>query len=117
MRAYRIVPTEPGRATPHMPAPSYTPGTRRRHERSRTEMTMPDLRDRHDLVLSTRSPSAVEQYVHAMDRQLSLNAGGVEGMTAALEADPAFALGQAGLAFAQWYRQDVPAAKVSVQKA
>jgi hypothetical protein len=78
---------------------------------------MPDLRDRHNLVLSTRSPSAVEQYIQALDLQLSLNAGGVDGLTKAVETDPDFAVGQAGLAFAQWYRQDVPAAKVTVQQA
>ena len=68
---------------------------------------MPDLCDRHGLALSTRSPRAVEQYVQGLDQQLSLNAGGVEGLTAAVEADPEFALGYAGLAFAQWYRQDI----------
>src|SRR6266566_4442079 len=78
---------------------------------------MPDLCDRHGLALSTHSPAAVEHYIQGLDQQLSLNAGGVEGLTAAVEADPELALGYAGLAFAQWYRQDVPAAKASAAKA
>ena len=78
---------------------------------------MPDLADRYGLALSTRSPAAVERYVQGLDLQLSLNAGGVEGLTAAVEADPAFALGHAALAFAQWYRSDIPAAKASLQQA
>ncbi len=78
---------------------------------------MPSLTDRHGLALTTRSPAAAEGYANALDRQLSLDAGGVEGFTAAVEADPGFALGYAALAFAQWYRGDVPAAKQSVQQA
>jgi tetratricopeptide (TPR) repeat protein len=78
---------------------------------------MPDLCDRHGLALSTRSPSAAEQYIQGLDQQLSLNAGGVEGLSAAVEADPEFALGYAGLAFAQWYRQDIPGAKASAKQA
>ena len=78
---------------------------------------MPDLADRHGLALSTRSPIAVERYVQGLDLQLSLNAGGVEGLASAVEADPDFALGHAGLAFAHWYRSDVPTATVSLQQA
>ena len=78
---------------------------------------MPDLRDRQGYALSARSPIAAERYVEGLDRQLSLNAGGVEGLSAAVQADPGFALGYAGLAFALWYRQDVPAAKVSLDRA
>jgi tetratricopeptide (TPR) repeat protein len=78
---------------------------------------MPDLTDRHGLALTTRSPIAVERYVQGMDRQLSLNAGGVEGLASAVDADPAFALGHAGLAFAQWYRSDIPSARASLQRA
>ena len=78
---------------------------------------MPDLRDRHGLALTTRSASAAERYIDGLDQQLSLNAGGVEGLTAAVQADPEFAVGHAGLAFAQWYRQDVPAAKANADRA
>jgi tetratricopeptide (TPR) repeat protein len=80
-------------------------------------MDMPDLRDRHGLTLTTRSTSAVEHYIGGLDQQLSLNAGGVEGLTAAVQADPEFALGHADLAFAQWYRQDIPSAKATVDAA
>jgi tetratricopeptide (TPR) repeat protein len=78
---------------------------------------MPTLTDRHGLALSTRSPVAVERYVQGLDLQLSLNAGGVEGLASAVAADPAFALGHAALAFSQWYRSDIPAAQASVQQA
>lgn len=78
---------------------------------------MPDLADRHGLALSTRSPIAAERYDRGLDLQLSLNAGGVEGLASAVEADPEFALGHAGLAFAHWYRSDMPAAKASLQQA
>jgi tetratricopeptide (TPR) repeat protein len=78
---------------------------------------MPDLADRHGLALSTRSPIAVERYARGLDLQLSLNAGGVEGLASAVEADPEFALGHAGLAFAHWYRSDIPAAKASLMQA
>lgn len=78
---------------------------------------MPTLADRHGLALSTRSPVAVERYDQGLDLQLSLNAGGVEGLTSAVEADPEFALGHAGLAFAHWYRSDIPAAKASLRQA
>ncbi|MGE3271406.1 MAG: hypothetical protein AB7P40_21840, partial [Chloroflexota bacterium] len=75
------------------------------------------LTDRHSLPISTRSTRAADLYVDGLDRQLSLNAGGVEALTAAIEADPDFAMGYAALAFAQWYRGDVPASKVSLKKA
>jgi tetratricopeptide (TPR) repeat protein len=78
---------------------------------------MPGLCDRHGLALSTHLPHAVEQYIMGLDQHLSLNAGGVEGLAAATEADPEFALGYAGLACAQWYRQDVSAAKASAGQA
>jgi len=78
---------------------------------------MPDLEDRYGFALSTRSPIAVERYVQGLDLQLSLNAGGVEGLGSSVEADPQFALGYAALAFAHWYRSDVPAAKASLQQA
>jgi tetratricopeptide (TPR) repeat protein len=78
---------------------------------------MPDLADRHGHALSTRSPLAVERYDRGLDLQLSLNAGGVEGLASAVEADPTFALGYAALAFAHWYRSDIPAAKASLQQA
>jgi tetratricopeptide (TPR) repeat protein len=78
---------------------------------------MADLADRHGHALSTRSPIAVERYDRGLDLQLSLNAGGVEGLASSVEADPAFALGHAALAFAQWYRSDIPAAKASLQQA
>jgi tetratricopeptide (TPR) repeat protein len=80
-------------------------------------MSMSDLADRHGLALSTRSPIAVERYVNGLDLQLSLNAGGVEGLASAVAADPDFALGHAGLAFAHWYRSDIPAAKASLAQA
>jgi tetratricopeptide (TPR) repeat protein len=78
---------------------------------------MPTLHDRHGLPISTSSARAAEQYVLGLDRQLSLNAGSVEALTAAVEADPSFALGCAALAFARWYRSDIPASKISMAQA
>jgi hypothetical protein len=78
---------------------------------------MTDLTDRHGLALSTRSPIAIERYVQGLDLQLSLNAGGVEALASAVEADPAFALGHVALAFARWYRSDIPAARGSLEQA
>lgn len=78
---------------------------------------MPSLTDRHGLALSTRSPVAVERYDQGLDLQLSLNAGAVEALTSAVQADPEFALGHAALAFAHWYRYNLPAAQASAQNA
>ncbi|MFN8636979.1 MAG: hypothetical protein U0893_24290 [Chloroflexota bacterium] len=78
---------------------------------------MPDLTDRHGYRLSTRVPDAAEAYVTGLDLQLSLNAGGVEGLVAAVQTDPEFAAGYAALAFAQWYRSDVAAGRASLQEA
>jgi tetratricopeptide (TPR) repeat protein len=78
---------------------------------------MPDLTDRHGLALSTRSAEAVEQYDRGLDLQLSLNAGGVAGLAAAVAADPDFALGHAALAFAHWYGADLPSAQASLKAA
>src|SRR5262245_23837619 len=80
-------------------------------------MSMPGLTDRHGLALSTRSSSAVEHLDRGLDLQLSLNAGGVEGLTKAVEADPEFAVGHAALAFAHWYRANLPAAQASLKQA
>jgi tetratricopeptide (TPR) repeat protein len=81
------------------------------------EARMPALHDRHGLALTTHTPSAADHYIQGLDLQLSLNAGGVEALTAATEADPEFAVAHAALAFAQWYRMDVPAAKISMEQA
>ena len=78
---------------------------------------MPDLTDRHGLALSTRAADAVQQYDRGLDLQLSLNAGGVEGLAAAVAADPDFALGHAALAFAHWYRADLPNATARLKAA
>src|SRR5262249_49758820 len=78
---------------------------------------MPQLTDRHGLALSSRSTAAGEQYDRGLDTQLSLNAGGVEGLTAAVSADPEFALGHAALAFAHWYRAQLPEAQASLETA
>ena len=75
------------------------------------------LRDRYDLPLSTRSPAAAERYVEAIDRVLSQNAGLMESMQAAVEADPGFALGWADLAFIQAYQRRPEAARASLKRA
>src|SRR5689334_4182011 len=78
---------------------------------------MPDLQDRHVLALTTRSDIAVEQYVNGRDQQLLLNAGRVDELAAAVSPVPQFARGHAALAFARWYRQDVPGAKAAAETA
>jgi len=75
------------------------------------------LTDRHGLALSTCSPTAVEEYTRGLDLQLSMNAGAVESLSAAVQADPDFALGHAALAFAHWQRSNLPAAKSSIEQA
>jgi pentatricopeptide repeat protein len=76
-----------------------------------------ELRDRYGQAVSCSSPTAVEPYVAALDRQLSLNAGAEAGFEAAIEADDGFALAHAGLAFARAYRGKVEAAKASSEHA
>src|SRR5919202_2031717 len=76
-----------------------------------------ELRDRYGQAVSCSSPTAVERYMDALDRQLSLNAGAEAGFEAAIEADEGFALAHAGLAFARAYRGKVEAAKASSQRA
>ena len=58
------------------------------------------LRDRYDLPLTTASAAARDAYVEGIDRMLSANFGGESPMTAALSADPGFALAHA--AQARW---------------
>jgi tetratricopeptide (TPR) repeat protein len=76
-----------------------------------------ELRDRYGQTLTSNSPTAVELYVDALDRQLSLNAGAEAGFEAAIEADEGFALAHAGLAFARAFRGKAEAAKVSSRRA
>ena len=76
-----------------------------------------ELRDRYGQAITSSSLTAVERYVDALDRQLSLNAGAEAGFEAAIEADEGFALAQAGLAFARAYRGKTEAAKGSSEQA
>src|SRR5439155_26267874 len=76
-----------------------------------------ELRDRYGQVITSSSPTAVERYVEALDRQLSLNAGAEAGFESAIKADDGFALGHAGLAFARAYRGEAEAAKASSEQA
>lgn len=67
------------------------------------------LRDRYDLPLSTASAAARDAYVEGVDRMLSANFGAVSPMTAALAADPGFALAHA--AQARWLQFHMRAAE------
>ena len=54
--------------------------------------------DLWDLPLSTESPGAAEQYVLAVEKVLSANAGAEEALGRAIDADPGFALAHAARA-------------------
>lgn len=56
------------------------------------------MKDRYGLQLSTSSASARDSYVEGIDRMLSAEAGVDECLSAAIEADPSFALPRAALA-------------------
>jgi tetratricopeptide (TPR) repeat protein len=75
------------------------------------------LRDRYGLPISTGSPTAADGYVEGIDRLLSQNAGAEVGLRAAVEADPGFGLGWAGLAFVLAYQRQADAAKRAVAHA
>jgi hypothetical protein len=75
------------------------------------------FQDRYGNALSTASAEARDHYVRGVDHLLEASHGGRAAFEAALAADPAFALGHAGLARAAMIEGDMPAAKVAIAAA
>jgi tetratricopeptide (TPR) repeat protein len=75
------------------------------------------LADRYGLPLSTASPVAAERYRDGMDHLLSYGAGADQAFSAAVEADPGFALAHAGRALLALFQSDGPTAKTAIEQA
>jgi tetratricopeptide (TPR) repeat protein len=75
------------------------------------------LADRYGLPLSTASSVAAERYQDGMDRLLSYGVGADQAFTAAVEADPGFALAHAGRALFALFQGDGAAAKTAIEQA
>ena len=75
------------------------------------------LSDRYGLSVSTASEEARDQYVAGVDALLAANAGVEDHFRRAIEADPAFALPQVGLARTLFLKADVPAARDAAVRA
>lgn len=73
--------------------------------------------DRYGLPLSTVSSVAAERYQDGMDRLLSWGPGADDAFTAALSADPGFALAHAGAALRSFLLGDAPAARSAIATA
>ena len=69
------------------------------------------LKDRYGLSITTSSTEARDQYVAGVDALLAASAGVENHFRRAIEADPAFALPQIGLARARFLKAEVPAAR------
>ena len=75
------------------------------------------MKDQYDNLITTTSPGARDHYVDAVDRLLAGQAGIVDGFEKAVEADPGFALGYAGLARGCQFSGDMAGAKAAMAKA
>ena len=73
--------------------------------------------DRYGLPITTSSLQAADHYREALDMSLSQQYGAEESYKKAIEADEAFALAHAGLAFILMTRVAVPEAKESAERA
>ena len=74
-------------------------------------------KDLWDLPLSTESPRAAEQYVLAVEKLLSANAGAEGTLQQAIEADPGFALAHAARARVLQLRGALPEARAAAARA
>lgn len=72
------------------------------------------FKDRYDNSLTTNSDAAVTHYVEGVDCFLAARFGAVAAFQAAVEADPRFAVGHAGLARAAMMSGDMALAKSSL---
>ena len=75
------------------------------------------LRDRYDNEISTTSATARDRYVEGMDALLAGQSEMTAGFQAAIEADPGFALGHAGLARARMISGDMDGARAAMKQA
>lgn len=73
--------------------------------------------DRYGLPLSTASVVAAERYQEGMDRLLSYGISADQAFSAAIEADPGFALAHAGRALFALFQGDGATAKTAVEQA
>lgn len=75
------------------------------------------LTDRFSLPLSTRSPTARDEYVSGCDLLLARYPGATEAFDRAIAADPGFALAHAARALIRQLNSDIPAARASLATA
>ena len=75
------------------------------------------LRDAYDNALGTADDTARDAYDSAVELFLGGNYGAVEGFEAAIQADPRFALGHAGLARALMMEGRMPEARAAIETA
>lgn len=73
--------------------------------------------DRYDNPITTTQPHARDAYVRALDLMLAGDAGITVAFQDAIDADPGFALGHAGLARGRQFAGDMPGAKSAMQTA
>src|SRR3990172_3692815 len=74
-------------------------------------------KDLWGLPLSTESPGAAEQYVLAVEKLLSANAGAEEALGRAIDADPGFAVAHAARARVLQLRGAMPEARAAAARA
>ncbi len=75
------------------------------------------LTDRYGLTLTTSLPEARDAYVTGVDHILAATFGARDAFSAAITADPDFALGHVGLARARMYESDMPGAQEAMASA
>ncbi len=75
------------------------------------------LVDRYGLTLTTSLPEARDAYVAGLDHILAATFGASEAFSAAITADPGFALGHVGLARARMYENDMSGAQEAMASA
>ena len=75
------------------------------------------LRDAYGLELTTDSRAAVEAYDRGVRALLGFGADTVAAFEAAVAADPAFALGRAGLAVTRYLEEQIPEGRAEMERA
>ena len=75
------------------------------------------LADRYGLTLTTNLPDARDAYVTGVDHILAATFGATTAFSAAVAADPGFALGHVGLARARMYDSDMTGAQMAIASA
>ena len=75
------------------------------------------LRDAYGLELTTDSRAAAEAYDRGVRALLGFGADTVAAFEAAVAADPAFALGRAGLAVTRYLEEQIPEGRAEMERA